>query len=178
MNKGYKLLFLLILLVITIAAAVYMIKTNNKVIIPKEIGSELTQSECSHRAEEYLVGEWANLPSENPILLNLVLSSDKTFVYNVDETSGSKKYKLSGKWEYSSDTVSMRLNFDELNETWENILSDPKLSDNYESVLSYDLASRLMVVKIQYMEREVFQGCEPNRYYIDLLGYFLYKVSG
>ncbi|MBN2015235.1 hypothetical protein JW766_00170 [Candidatus Dojkabacteria bacterium] len=167
---------ILMIIAVTIVTAIILRKKSEEGESLKD-ESKITQDDCLLLAEDQLIGEWSNKNTDFPAYLKLVLLEDGEFHYFVEEIEGDREYELSGKWEYKKDSSSIRFNFNEINEVWNNILSDESLVESFTGVVSYSLEDKTIEFKVDYAERENYQGCEEGRYYIDWLNEYLYKSS-
>ncbi|MDD3647710.1 MAG: hypothetical protein PHS44_04390 [Candidatus Dojkabacteria bacterium] len=172
--KKYMRLLVALIITVTVAVLFYILYKNRNRVPVEESNPTVNQDECIKAAGSQLVGSWESLPSEDPVELGIELNAENRFVYRVD-SDNQNSYKMAGRWEYDRENVGITFTFDDLNDSWQKILTDPQLKETYTGVMNYSLLSKTIKLKIGYMEREAFQDCEVNRYYIDFLGYRIYR---
>lgn len=166
---------LAVVLVVFILIAVFYDGKKEEDVSVQEEGIEVTQDECINFVGDYLPGKWRSKATEYPATLELTLEEDETFTYEV--TGEEESYNLQGSWDFNLTQNTIGLTFNSLNEPWKKTLADEKLKDDFPGVVDYSLDDKRISFQLYYFGREDFQGCEEDRYFIDWLGFNLYRIE-
>ncbi|MFC1780210.1 hypothetical protein ACFLY9_00745 [Patescibacteria group bacterium] len=181
MRKVLRIVLIsIVLIVLGILLFIIIIKNRADDIDEDLSGDDLEQikqEDCVLFIENYLIGYWKDMGSDYPAYLELILKEDQRFEYNVEEVEGERKYTLTGDWIFNNETTSIKFIFDELNEAWIETLSNENMKEDFTGLVDYSLEDKYIEFDFHYMGRENFEHCEENRYFIDWLNVYLYKVE-
>lgn len=180
MNIRKVLLLLFIVLIVLIPIIIFVLSTNKK--SETDVASDAPQEKeisCLEDVGNVLPGLWQhgeNVASDYPARVTLLLDDTGTFQYRVAEINGDRNYTLAGTWKYDETNVALDLQFEELNDSWREILSEPDLRSTNAGVVEYNLENRSITVRLNYMMQGGGGKCDAGRYYIDMLNIYLYRV--
>ena len=103
------------------------------------------------------------------------VAEENSEIGNTENADTSLTQELQGVWEYDASKNSVKFVFDKLNEQLTNALEEDTINEDFGSIVDYDIEKKTIEVKVHYMGRDNFIGCEENRYFIDWFGIYLYK---
>lgn len=131
-------------------------------------------NECKEILKEILVGTWT-YPYSSEINFQPSIHLKNHSNFQISDKSFSSD-NAEGTWEFNNNKQSIKLTFNNYQNTWVDVLKSDL--SKHDGVVDYSYEDKYIELKIQNfakLEKGEFTGCDKQYFFINFLNNFLYR---